>query len=432
MISSVSIIDRNGEIVVMRSYRRDFDRNALDDYRIGVIAAKETTSPIDLINGSSFLHYYHDELYYVASTRQNSGAGTIFSFLSKLPDLFKSVLDMENTGPAAIKAKSAEILEILDEMIDCGYIQNTDPEAIRLLTQRKPKTQAVQTAQVAVTMTVTGDISWRQPGIVYRQNEIFVDVLESVSLLCSASGKILDSSVNGKIIMKSMLSGMPECKIGFNDKITAGNGPVSPTAQRSGMRIEVDDMVFHQCVRLTNFANDRAISFIPPDGEFELLRYRKTDSVGVPFTITPMVRDVAANKIEIRINVASTYEAKLSANPLILKIPMPENTAEVSVDSQTGKAKYVPEENAVLWRMSAFPGRSSADIIVRVRCLSATSKASPATKIIDPISVEFMIPMFSSSGLALQYLKVVEKSGYIPSKWLRYRTESGKFEIRMV
>lgn len=33
-------------------------------------------------------------------------------------------------------------------------------------------------------------------------------------------------------------------------------------------------MKFHQCVRLARFENDRTISFIPPDGAFDLMTYR--------------------------------------------------------------------------------------------------------------------------------------------------------------
>lgn len=36
--------------------------------------------------------------------------------------------------------------------------------------------------------------------------------------------------------------------------------------------VELDDCQFHQCVRLNDFDADRSISFIPPDGEFELMR----------------------------------------------------------------------------------------------------------------------------------------------------------------
>lgn len=38
-------------------------------------------------------------------------------------------------------------------------------------------------------------------------------------------------------------------------------------------------MKFHQCVRLSRFDNDRTISFIPPDGDFELMSYRLSTQV---------------------------------------------------------------------------------------------------------------------------------------------------------
>lgn len=38
--------------------------------------------------------------------------------------------------------------------------------------------------------------------------------------------------------------------------------------------VELEDVKFHQCVRLSRFENDRTISYIPPDGEFELMSYR--------------------------------------------------------------------------------------------------------------------------------------------------------------
>ena len=35
--------------------------------------------------------------------------------------------------------------------------------------------------------------------------------------------------------------------------------------------VDLEDMKFHQCVRLSRFENDRTISFIPPDGAFDLM-----------------------------------------------------------------------------------------------------------------------------------------------------------------
>ena len=51
------------------------------------------------------------------------------------------------------------------------------------------------------------------------------------------------------------------------------NSTYSYTGGRS-KSVDMEDVKFHQCVRLSRFENDRTISFIPPDGEFELMSYR--------------------------------------------------------------------------------------------------------------------------------------------------------------
>lgn len=50
--------------------------------------------------------------------------------------------------------------------------------------------------------------------------------------------------------------------------------------------VELEDVKFHQCVRLSRFENDRTISFIPPDGEFELMSYRLNTHVRVQSTLS--------------------------------------------------------------------------------------------------------------------------------------------------
>jgi AP-2 complex subunit mu-1 len=68
--------------------------------------------------------------------------------------------------------------------------------------------------------------------------------------------------------MRAYLSGMPECKFGLNDKL------VIDRSERGAIdAVELDDCRFHQCVRLNEFDSTRTISFIPPDGEFELMTW---------------------------------------------------------------------------------------------------------------------------------------------------------------
>lgn len=103
--------------------------------------------------------------------------------------------------------------------------------------------------------------------------------------------------------------GMPECKFGINDKIVMeakGRGGISGNSEaetsRSGKPVVViDDCQFHQCVKLSKFETEHSISFIPPDGEFELMRYRTTKDISLPFRVIPLVREVGRTKMEVKV-----------------------------------------------------------------------------------------------------------------------------------
>merc|ERR1719253_1126156 len=91
-------------------------------------------------------------------------------------------------------------------MMDFGYPQYTDPMILKdLITQNSVRSEATVRD---VTFASTGVVSWRKPGIKYRKNELYIDVHEEVNMLTSA-----------KVLLKSQLSGMPDCKFGLNDKI---------------------------------------------------------------------------------------------------------------------------------------------------------------------------------------------------------------------
>lgn len=82
-------------------------------------------------------------------------------------------------------------------------------------------------------------------------------------------GTVLRADVDGHIQMRAYLSGTPECKFGLNDKLVIDNKSAEKGLSDA---VELDDCRFHQCVRLNEFDATRTISFIPPDGEFELMR----------------------------------------------------------------------------------------------------------------------------------------------------------------
>ena len=48
-----------------------------------------------------------------------------------------------------------------------------------------------------------------------------------------------------------------------------------------------------------------------------------------------------------------------------------------------------------------------------------------------PISMQFNVPMFASSGLVVRFLKVFEKTAYATTKWVRYVTKGGSYNVRI-
>lgn len=159
-------------------------------------------------------------------------------------------------------------------------------------------------------MAVTNAVSWRSEGIRYRKNEVFLDVVESVNLLVNANGNVIRSEILGAVKMKCYLSGMPELRLGLNDKVMFE----STGRAARGKAIEMEDVKFHQCVRLSRFENDRTISFIPPDGEFELMSYRLSTQVKPLIWAEAVIERHEGSRIEFMVKVSLGLEAESAIN----------------------------------------------------------------------------------------------------------------------
>lgn len=222
------------------------------------------------------------------------------------------------------------IYELLDEVVDFGYPQIVDPDILKkYITQGISKTVNLNDEEELkkITVQATGACSWRAEGIRYRKNEVYIDVIESVNVLWSNSGALLRSDVSGQIMVKCLLSGMPECKFGMNDKLVMPHEAHSRTSNNPG--IIVDDCRFHQCVRLSRYDTERTITFVPPDGVFELMTYRITENIQAPFKLIPVVHERGRNRIEISLKVRSLFDSDVYSTQVVVTIPVPKSTAKV-------------------------------------------------------------------------------------------------------
>ncbi|KAI6240150.1 AP-2 complex subunit mu [Aphelenchoides fujianensis] len=452
MIGGLFVYNHKGEVLISRIYRDDVSRNSVDAFRVNVIHARQQVrSPVTNIARTSFFHIKRGNVWMCAVARNNVNAAMVFEFLNRFADTMQSYFGKLNEEN--VKNNFVLIYEILDEILDFGYPQNTDPGVLKMfITQQGVRTAVSKEEQAQITSQVTGQIGWRREGIKYRRNELFLDVIEYVNLLMSQQGKsflcpfhsnihllcsagqVLSAHVAGKVAMKSYLSGMPECKFGINDKLTIENktrgGADDPTKSRAA--VAIDDCQFHQCVKLTKFDADHAISFIPPDGEYELMRYRTTKDIQLPFRVIPLVREISRNKMEVKVVVKSNFKASLLAQKIEVRIPTPPNTSGVQLICMKGRAKYKAGENAIVWKIKRMGGMKESQISAEIDLLS-TGAAEKKKWNRPPVSMNFEVP-FAPSGLKVRYLKVFEPklnySDHDVIKWVRYIGRSGLYETR--
>jgi len=324
MIAALLFINQKGEVVISRMYRDGFSRQVADTFRNQVIISKEAgRSPVKIIGGTSFMFIKHGNMYLVAVSQGNAQVALAFQFLHEVVKVLKSYFGDFNED--SIRNNFVLIYELLDEVLDYGYPQNCSADVLKMyITQEGNRKAAAERAQNSgVTIQATGAISWRKDGIKYRKNELFIDVVENCNLLMSSKGTILRNDVSGAIMVKCYLSGTPECKFGLNDKLLLDNEAKmkKSNVRRAGSGIEIDDVSFHQCVKLGKFDMDRTISFVPPDGEFQLMTYRITENVNLPFRVLPVVKELGRTRLEINIKVKSMFTFKLFATNVVMKIP---------------------------------------------------------------------------------------------------------------
>lgn len=441
MIGGVFMYNHKGEVLISRIYRDDIGRNAVDAFRVNVIHARQQVRfPVVNIARTSFFYIKKSNIWLAVVTKSNINAAMCFEFLNKAVEVMQSYFG--KVSEENIKNNFVLIYELLDEILDFGYPQNSDVGILKTyITQQGVKSQSKEeTAQI--TNQVTGQIGWRREGIKYRRNELFLDVLEYVNLLMSPQGQVLSAHVAGKIVMKSYLSGMPECKFGINDKLTIDNkggnknvsdnvaGVITSTTTTNGKSsIAIDDIQFHQCVKLSKFESDHSISFIPPDGEFELMKYRTTKDINLPFRVIPLVKETGKGKMEVKVIVKSNFKSTLIGQKIEVKIPTPPNTCGVQLICIKGKAKYKASENAIVWKIKRMGGMKESQLSAEIELMSNEKKKWTR----PPISMSFEVP-FAPSGFKVRYLKVFEpKLNYSDNetiKWVRYIGRSGLYETR--
>jgi len=225
---------------------------------------------------------------------------------------------------------------------------------------------------------------------------------------------------------------MPELKLGLNDKVLFDSGRL--TSNNIVKSVEMEDFRFHQCVKLDKFESDRTISFIPPDGDFELLSYRVAMEEGgkPPIWVDCTIERWSPSCVEYLIKVKAQLKRKQTANDVEILIPVPDDADTPKFKTSVGYAQFKPARSAILWHVGSLPHGKEFTMRARLGRPSVKADDMANDNILQlPIKVGFEIPYSTLSGLQVRYLKVQDKSGYAAVPWVRYISQNGEYNFRM-
>ncbi|CAD7934958.1 unnamed protein product [Amoebophrya sp. A120] len=423
-MSQFYVLSPRGDTILTRDFRGDVVKGTAEMFfrKVTLFQHGEDCPPVFHQHGINYYFLKKNGLYFVATTsfNTNSNATLLLELLTKICKVFKDYCG--TLTEESIRKNFVLLYELLDEMLDFGYPQTTSTEQLRLCVHNEAAAvlnentvaSGLQSAGTAVSnalgggalkgvaalpnltaRTVPSNAVHRPVGPtqdkIVAKNEIFVDILERVTVLMNSSGQILNACVDGSIQMKSYLSGNPELKLALNEDLVIG----AASGNNRFASVQLDDCNFHECVDLRDFDDQRILSFFPPDGEFAVMNYRITNELKVPFRIFPRVSfppQQQADKVtscELTITARAELPDTNYGGNVVFQCQFPKNlvasisATEVFQSSSGGsgsanaaqnteqkkQVEFLPNENKLVWQLKKFPGNSEFTLKTRLNSM---------------------------------------------------------------
>lgn len=406
-------MNASGNALISRVVRDDLRVGAIDQFRIHVICNPTIRTPILTVGGTTFLWVRHLDLCIVAVAMSNTNPTLVFEFMFRFIAVCNAYIGELNEE--GVKKNFIMMYELLDEMMDFGYPETSDTQALKsyVVSENLHGVVPVRPNMRGATMDVSADAMWRPHDVKYRKNQCFVDVFEMLHLFVSSQGTIVRADVEGSIKMCAFLTGMPECLMSLNSSTGSSQNNVA-------LSVRLNECSYHPCVRFTTSNGDSCMLFVPPDGEFELMRYTATKNVRLPVRIHAMVETPHEHALRYQVVLRTCVDPQVQVSDVVIRIPAPQHASLSSCDVRIGKAKWDSNEHEIVWRIPRVQGMTEW----MLRAEAALAPALPKQWDRPPIQVDFAVPSITASGLMVRYLQITERSNYRAVKWVRYETHA--------
>jgi AP-4 complex subunit mu-1 len=448
MISQFLIISLRGDTIISRDFTGDvhkvkttsevFYRKANKWGSSGGHEDEEERPPVFCVDGVQYLYIKVGGVYLVATSRKNVAPALVLELLSRVGNIIKDYCGVLNEE--SIRQNFVLLYELLDEIIDYGVPQNTATDVLKRYILNRPilpeqlplkSSNILAKRQGKAPVISKSVLSKDSEG---KKGEIFVDIVEKLSITFNSSGYVQNSAIDGSIQVKSYLSGRPLVKIALNEDLQIAGRDDGYGSYGSNYGVLIDDCNFYEHCNLDNFGIDRTITLNPSQGEFALMNYRTTREIRPPFRVTTSLNDAAPFKVELVMKIRAEFAQRIVAPALMLSVPVPKSTISVSFGSENKvQGQFLEKEKKVTFTLRKVTGGSEHLVTCKIN-LSDRHSGVSIKKEIGPVSLQFNLPLFNSSRLQVKYLQILNQAtekGQNPARWIRYMTESSSYICRL-
>lgn len=306
--------------------------------------------------------------------------------------------------------------------------------------------------------------AYRDRGITYRHDEVFVDLEDLTHVILSGDGTVLRKNSKVLIKFRAFLTGDPECQLVLNDIVLREREEARLRGEEKPQRVhhwvKLRHCDFHKCVDAATFNQSHAITFHPLDAcTFELMRFPVDHHKPLPLLVKTLLNVHSEQRIELKAEIQVCQETKMAKylrNNVVFRFPIPESwvplfrtsktfrgeksiksskgrraaaiksrlrNSKCSIAVSLGKAKYEPEYGAVVWHIDQLPfihSKIPADAPQTLTCVLDLPPGMEYPENYKPMAeLEYDVAYVLVSDTTVIAVKVSNQN--IPEKWVCYR-----------
>ena len=444
MLLAFLVLNASGRVVVEKRwpYLKSIPKRIMDEFwptlqKAGFRACK----PVLLIGEFIFVHVARGDLTLVGVLGRDAPALMVVSLLHRVGDLLE--LYVKQLTEDALRANFLTVYQLLDEIIANGVPLHTEPNVLQQLVMQPGKMDSIVasvmgTSQVRNELDTSSSSPWRRPGVRYAANELYLDLHERLDVLIDGTNGVLQSAeVYGEAICNCMLSRMPRLTLTFTQPHI------------------IEDASLHVCANRERWERDRAISFVPPDGKFNLCTYRVMRTNQIPIYVTPTITftektapsssprsspepggssaEGGGSSVGKGGGGVAHIQATVGARPtdgkaveeVSVRIPLGETAISSSITATVGSVVFDTVKKELRWEI----GRIPKDKLPVLNGSVVFGEGRSLQHLSLSLFVHFKVKEYSASGLKIASLRV-ENEEHQPYKGVRSITRAGSFEVR--